>query len=372
MLKNKSKRVFTMGLSAVLGSCMLITAVGAATGTKKIDAYYNNIKVVYNGQQKYLSQEPFMYNNTVYVPVRGVSEISGAEVKWGNNTVTIDQNDVSTGGGTGSSSELAEKNFQISKLTAENAELKKKVEQYEGTGGTTGTGVTDQALATTEKFLNDQYGDNYDVSWDIKLVRKGSKLVLTTEYDSKFDSKYYGKIRESQLKSFLEDLCEEVQTRHKDIEISGSLVDVNRNFTAYTFGMSKTGRYSFDREKEPTSLSSFGERLKSRYGTISGLKTNDSTPVDFSLSVASVRLRETNDSIKYDIYVTISGSDRDKWNKLSYDSKTRVESYLETIVDDIEDEYSVYEVTGDLRDSTTEKSIFCIDDRNMIYSTITP
>ncbi|MFC5468276.1 stalk domain-containing protein [Cohnella suwonensis] len=62
---------------------------------KKITVTYNNIKVTVNGQSVTLKDgsgkemEPFIYNGSVYVPLRGVTQALGANVSFDNTTKTV-------------------------------------------------------------------------------------------------------------------------------------------------------------------------------------------------------------------------------------------------------------------------------------------
>jgi len=56
--------------------------VSAANGTKSISVTYRNIVIKVNNAVKQTTQEPFIYDNYTYVPLRFVSESLGADVQW--------------------------------------------------------------------------------------------------------------------------------------------------------------------------------------------------------------------------------------------------------------------------------------------------
>lgn len=95
----KAKHV-TCGV--VMGA-MLATAVPATASqiTKSIQATYNNIKIIVDGQQVSTNKnnEPFIYNGTTYLPIRAVGEAVGKQVSWDGrtNTVYLGDSPVSSG-----------------------------------------------------------------------------------------------------------------------------------------------------------------------------------------------------------------------------------------------------------------------------------
>lgn len=95
----KTKHV-TCGI--VMGA-MLATAVPATASqiTKSIQATYNNIKIIVDGQQVSTNKnnEPFIYNGTTYLPIRAVGEAVGKQVSWDGktNTVYLGDSPVSSG-----------------------------------------------------------------------------------------------------------------------------------------------------------------------------------------------------------------------------------------------------------------------------------
>ncbi len=84
------KNIFVISL---LGAIALGTfPVSAENGTKEISASFRNIKVVADGRQLSMTAEPFLYNGTVYLPVRAVGEAVNMDISWDNasNTVRLD------------------------------------------------------------------------------------------------------------------------------------------------------------------------------------------------------------------------------------------------------------------------------------------
>lgn len=80
---------------ALIGATLTGGVVLAATGTKTIDVIYNNIKVYKDNVLCELKDangtviEPFIYNGTTYMPVRGTANLAGMDVEWDGATKSV-------------------------------------------------------------------------------------------------------------------------------------------------------------------------------------------------------------------------------------------------------------------------------------------
>ena len=90
----------------------------AATGSQSIKATYKNIKVAVNNKVVALKDangrtvEPFVYNGTTYLPVRGVATALGQQVSWDSksNTVYVGEQPKNTNNSTQANSILLDRN----------------------------------------------------------------------------------------------------------------------------------------------------------------------------------------------------------------------------------------------------------------------
>lgn len=78
----------------ILVSTAIIIAVTSASihaysMLETIKVYRGGIKVVINNKQVHLEEQPFIYNDRVYVPLRFVSEKLGKKVEWGGESRTV-------------------------------------------------------------------------------------------------------------------------------------------------------------------------------------------------------------------------------------------------------------------------------------------
>jgi hypothetical protein len=73
---------------------VIVVGLGAGTllaksGTRSISVSYRNIKVMLQGKQVSTTEEPFIYEGRVYVPLRLLSEQMGQKVTWNSATNTV-------------------------------------------------------------------------------------------------------------------------------------------------------------------------------------------------------------------------------------------------------------------------------------------
>ena len=92
MKKDKLKGL----IAGILIGCLLCGgSVYAISGTKTIDVTYRDIKVYKDGVLTNLVDgngtkvEPFIYNGTTYLPVRGACQLAGMDVEWDGKTSSV-------------------------------------------------------------------------------------------------------------------------------------------------------------------------------------------------------------------------------------------------------------------------------------------
>ena len=178
MFKNKK---FTRRTAIVFaGTIALTSVVYGSTLTKKIEATFRNIKVYYNNQPKTMAQEPFIYEGSVYLPVRAVGELVNKNIEWNSSTNSIFVSDkaavvpVPDTSIQQLQSEVAAKNFEIAKINAEKSLLEAKVKELEANVKETGkTGD----IATTLKYLEKEFDYEYSIDWAFKLSQTSSRIL---------------------------------------------------------------------------------------------------------------------------------------------------------------------------------------------------
>lgn len=76
--------------ATILCFALLFAGTGWAEGSlKSIEVLFERIHVSVNGQQAELSKDSIFYNGSIYVPLRSLSEMLGAEVSWNDEARTV-------------------------------------------------------------------------------------------------------------------------------------------------------------------------------------------------------------------------------------------------------------------------------------------
>ena len=90
-----NKRLQGALVGILIGALLTGGASYAKTAVENLTVNYNNIKVYKDNVQYQLKDangyvvEPFIYNGTTYLPVRGVAELAGMTVTWDDSTKSV-------------------------------------------------------------------------------------------------------------------------------------------------------------------------------------------------------------------------------------------------------------------------------------------
>ncbi len=83
------KPSMSLWLGIVTGAVVFGGVTYAQSGVSKIQASYDNIQLIVNGQKVATTAEPFIYNKNVYVPVSTVGHALDSTVKWINKPAEV-------------------------------------------------------------------------------------------------------------------------------------------------------------------------------------------------------------------------------------------------------------------------------------------
>lgn len=338
----KNKKIARRSAIIFAGTLVFTTVVYGATITKKIDATFRNIKVFYNNQQKTMEQEPFIYNGSVYLPVRGVGELVDKNIQWDSaqNAVYVSDKGeaVSNTLVQQLQSEIAAKNFEIAKITAEKAILDSKIKELQGNDKDSGSGTTGN-LKTTLKHLEDYFDYEHQIDWDFSLKESGSRINVEISYDSRTDGKKWDKLTKKQQETFFKEICREIRIDHKDATLNGKVLDRRTDKTVGTFNYSKSNSFSYTQEDS----SSFNdlERALARIHKDIGKKIN----------VDEIRLEGDEDNITFTVVVDLGSKTtlRD-WEDLAdkevYEGSRVIRDFMYDVEDEILRDYKYATVDG--------------------------
>ena len=85
---NKNLKIF---IAIILSLCISTLTVVASQNYEEIKILYRGIKILVDGNEVEFREEPFIFKNTVYVPIRFIAQSLNSSVLWNNqkNTISI-------------------------------------------------------------------------------------------------------------------------------------------------------------------------------------------------------------------------------------------------------------------------------------------
>jgi len=345
LFKNKK---FTRRLTIIFAGAILFTTVlHGASLTKKIDATFRDIKVYYNNQQKTMAQEPFIYNNSVYLPVRAVSELVGKDVQWDSskNGVYVSDNGTSTAPNTlvqQLQSEIASKNFEIARINGEKSMLESKIKELEANGGG-GTG-TPGDLRETLAYIEKHYDYKHSIDWDFRLSQTNSRINVEVSFYSRSDGEKWDKLTTKEQETFLKSISREIRFDHKDVYINGKVIDSRTDKTVGTFDYSRSDAFSYKQE---------GSAL---FSILEDDLTRIFRDIDGELDVDEIRLQGDEGNITFTVVVDLkSGASRTSWDKLEveqlYGKDNPIRYFMEDVEEAIRYDFSSAKIDGYIENS---------------------
>ncbi|MBP3886547.1 MAG: hypothetical protein J6F30_02665 [Cellulosilyticum sp.] len=353
-------------LALVLCVAMCYVPMQAAGYYKTKNVLYGGVRLYYNGTYQNATSQAVLIDGTTYLPVRALGNMLGLSLDWNQNTSTV-----SIAGTTdtllSAQAQLRAKDYQIAALTKELEQLKNQgvvsgVTSY-NYDTTSGTDILGTEITATRKALDNEYGDYFDdIDFDFSLSLSSSKLRLTIEIDDSTDYREFNKLSRSEVKEFLEDVCDEVRDRHDKIAITGTIKYTGNNKTLYSFNYSKSDDLSYSTGSSSSSSYYDDDDLldiveETGYVKIEGYSSR------IDVEKAKVRVNDDSERITFTLYLDIDDSDMKKaWNdNTGTNNDSTLKDYLKEIAEDLEDETDYDDIEGIIRDYDTDEQIGTYD-----------
>lgn len=327
------KRVTTIIAFLLVSMFLVSTAFAAQPVAKSIKAYFRGIKIKANN--KILSQngkEPFSYNNTVYVPIRMVSEALGKSVHWDPNqnmVIITDSNE-----DTNKMRNLQNRNnfleFRVAEL--EKALLEENKDDKD-----------DYDIDDLEDWLYDEYDEWRDIKFDFKVKeRSKNKIKLTIEFDKRKYRDEWDDLSERNIERWLEDIYDHVKDEFSD-KFEGTIEDTDRSETLVEFYDSRDELKVKFKDSKDSSSSDLEDDLEDKYG-----RDLDSYSNRFGRMKADFKVDVDEDYEEVNIDIEID-TDRyeDEWDDVK--ETKYAEEWIKDIVDYSQKEYKRYRVYGKIK-----------------------
>jgi len=289
---------------------------------KTVDAWYRDIKIVANGTQVQMPLEPFIMNDSTYVPVRAISEILGKNVAWDGATSSITITDKPGSNVAVLNNTILQQNAEITRLKAEIADLKEQLDDAESSSGD---------LSDLEDELQDDYYDYFDdIEFDISLDGDEDDIQVEITFAGDDYRDAWDDLSDSEINDFLQDMVDDILNEFDDADIEGTIEDTDNDDVLVEFTVDSDGDVSTD----GADLSDLEDQLNDDY--------SDFENIEFNISL---------DGDEDDISVDISFAGDDyltDWEELS---SSQIRGYLQDIVDDILNDFEDADIEGSIEDT---------------------
>ncbi len=352
----KNKKLIRKISIAFAGTLLLTTVVQAASLTKKIEATFRNIQVYYNNQQKTMEQEPFIYNGSVYLPVRAVGELVNKTIDWNSATNSVfvsDKGGVSTGDLT---AELTTKTLEIARLTGEKSILEAKVKELEAKikDKDKNTGASGD-LKSTLGYLEDFFDYEHTIDWQFKLSETNSRINVEVSFDSRYDQNKWEKLTKSQRETFFRDIAREIRIDFKDTAINGKVIDRRTDKSVGSFTYSTSNKFSYS-DDSATSFIDLEKDLKKLVKKVDGTDI----PVD------DIIIKGTEDNITFTVYIDLYNRTlQNDWAYAFEDNSRQIRQVMEYIQEEILRDFRYASVQGFIEDLDSRNTLAKFDGRNL-------
>lgn len=360
-------------LAIILCVAMCYIPMQAAGYYQTKNVQYGGVNLYYNGVNQNAATQAVIIDGVTYLPIRAFGNMLGLSLDWNQNTRTV-----SVQGTTdtllSAQAELRAKDYQIAALTKELEALKNQgvissttssnssSDDYETTSG---TDILGSELTATREALENDLSDYFrDIEFDFNLALSSSKLRVTIEIDDSSDYHEFNQLSRSEVKDFMEEVCEDIRERHDDIQIVGTIKYTNSNKTLYSFNYSKSDYLSYSSSSYDSSYDTYYDEddLLDIVEETTKLKIEGYRGWVY-VEDAKISVNDNRERIIFTLYLDVDDKDiKEAWNDhTGIDNDTTLRSYLKDIAEGLHDETDYEDIQGILIDDDTNNQIGTYD-----------
>lgn len=330
MKKKMNRKIAVSVIAVLIFSLALGAMVFADDNFKTLKAWFGNLSIYRNNQQVQLSAQPFIVDGTTYVPLRAVSELFNKDVGWDGVKYRIDLNDRPDENLVHLTQQLIEAQVKAQELEAKVAQLEAELKAKEET-------VKKDDIKELESYLNKEYRTYKGVRFDIDLYKSKNDIDVDIYVDLDYYYYEWNGLSTSNIKSYLQDIVNDILYDYKNADIRGSIMDssTSKKSTLVSFSIKSNGTVVIDtdyKDDKYYDLYDLEDDLNWYYG-------------EYEEIYFDIELTGNKDDIR--IYITARGYD------LDYLYEYEIEDYLEEIYDEIIREFPYAEVYGYIEDDYT-------------------
>lgn len=294
----------------------------AANSMVNLKAYYRNVKVFKNGVQAQFSSEPFIVDDTTYVPLRDISQLLDKDVTWDGKTYNIGINDKPGFNTSELQAQVAAQQIIISQLEAKIKTLEADLE----------TTSSISSIKEMERYLNDEYGVYEKIYFDIDLSETKSKIKVEIYVDLDREYSRWNDLATRDIDNYLQDIVDDISDAFSSQTISGFIEDSSEREELVSFTVSSRGKVSTtEYSSSSRDIEDVEKDLDRKYAsTKNGIK--------------SVELYSSKSKLYLTLYANKSDWDRSLTTKqydILEDMYKDIKDYFdETIYGEIRDDYN--------------------------------
>lgn len=331
-MQSKNKK-FRITIVASLLMILAFSSLGYAAKSKKVlEAWYGTINIIYNGRNVTQEIEPFVANDTSYIPLRAIANMFDKDVQWNSQTFTATINDKSDINLNQLQNQILIKDIEIS-------ELKRKVQNLEKDLDDDRKG--NKSIKTLEKDLNYDYDryENIDFDITLKSSNKDKDIEVRIEVDLSKNKSKWNNLSSRKKEDFIKDISDDIHYEFSKADIKGYIRDTDGRKNLLTFNTKSNGRVVIDDEDDR-----YRDKDRNRDTSLRDLEKDlDNAYYDYFKKVpVEVTLKGDSDDVRY--YVNVEyDSYKKEWNKLS---NSEIKKLMGKIYDDIDDEWRRASIEG--------------------------
>lgn len=326
-MKNLVNKKVLLPVLAVILALSVATA-GYAVGTSQwLQAWFMNIKIKVNGQEVAMDKAPFIVNGTTYVSVRSMANIFNKNIEWDGTNYIVSITDKPDATLSSLKTQLILKDHEIAGLRKQIEDLQDELDSREND------------MEDLEDDLNDDYDEYEDIEFEITLSGDEDEITVIIEVDLDDFGDEWDDLTSSDIKSYLQDICDDILDVFEDAEIDGYFRDSSSSSKKkyYEFTTSSKGKVVFDDDYD-IDLDDLEDELDDAYWDYFD---------EFDLVV---ELEGDEDDITFYIFVDYDEYE-DEWDDLDDED---IEDLMLEIYYEIEDVFDDADIVGYVYDNDEE------------------